>query len=50
LASAPAYAIEDGPPTESVYLVLVLAALAMFLGAQAVRYLAVRLSLGGRTK
>jgi hypothetical protein len=47
LATGPAYAIEQGPPIESVYLVLVLSALALLLASQAVRYLAVRLSLSG---
>jgi hypothetical protein len=50
LASGPAYLIEHGPPIESVYLVLVLGALALLLASQAIRYLAVRLALsGGRT-
>jgi hypothetical protein len=48
LATGPAYAIEEGPPIESVYLVLVLSALALLLASQAVRYLAVRLVLSGR--
>ena len=48
IASTPAYAVEEGPPTESVYLVLVLAALAVLAGAQALRYLAVRLAMSGR--
>jgi hypothetical protein len=47
LATAPAYAVEEGPPIESVYLVLVLGALALLLASQAVRYLAVRLALSG---
>jgi hypothetical protein len=47
LATGPAYLIEHGPPIESVYLVLVLAALALLLASQAVRYLAVRLALSG---
>lgn len=47
LASGPAYAIEHGPPIESVYLVLALAALALLLASQAARYLAVRLALSG---
>ena len=47
LASGPAYLIEHGPPIESVYLVLVLAALALLLASQAARYLAVRLALPG---
>ncbi|HEY1828490.1 MAG TPA: hypothetical protein VGF87_10735 [Acidimicrobiales bacterium] len=49
LAASPAYAVEQGPPTQSLYLVLVLGALAMFLGAQAVRFLAVRLAMSGRS-
>ena len=40
-------AVEEGPPTQSVYLVLVLAALAVLLLSQAVRYLAVRLTMSG---
>ena len=47
LATAPAYAVEEGPPIESVYLALVLSALALLLASQAVRYLAVRLALSG---
>ena len=47
LATRPAFAIEEGPPIESVYLVLVLGALVLLLASQAVRYLAVRLALGG---
>ena len=47
LASGPAYLVEHGPPIESVYLVLVLAALALLLASQAARYLAVRLALPG---
>ncbi len=48
LASGPAYLIEHGPPIESIYLVLVLAALGLLLASQAARYLAVRLALSGR--
>jgi len=48
LASGPVYLIEHGPPIESVYLVLVLAALGLLLASQAARYLAVRLALSGR--
>lgn len=48
LANGPAFLVEHGPPIESVYLVLVLAALALLLASQAARYLAVRLSLSGR--
>lgn len=48
LASGPAYLVEHGPPIESVYLVLVLAALGLLLASQAARYLAVRLALSGR--
>jgi hypothetical protein len=48
LANGPAYLIEHGPPIESVYLVLVLAALGLLLASQAARYLAVRLALSGR--
>jgi hypothetical protein len=50
LQTSPAFAVEEGPPAQSLYLVLVLGALAMLLGAQAVRYLAVRLALSGRTQ
>ncbi|HSZ36062.1 MAG TPA: hypothetical protein VK773_03140 [Acidimicrobiales bacterium] len=48
LANGPAYLVEHGPPIESVYLVLVLAALGLLLASQAARYLAVRLALSGR--
>ena len=48
--TSPAFAVEEGPPAQSLYLVLVLGALAMLLGTQAVRYLAVRLALSGRTQ
>jgi hypothetical protein len=48
--TTPAFAVEEGPPAQSLYLVLVLCALTMLLGAQAVRYLAVRLALSGRTQ
>jgi hypothetical protein len=47
-ASSPAFALDRGPPVQSVYLVLVLGALIVLLGAQAVRYLAVRLALSGQ--
>jgi hypothetical protein len=47
ITATPAYAVEEGPPTQSVYLVLVLAALAVLLLSQAVRYLAVRLTMSG---
>ena len=50
LASGPAYLVEHGPPIESVYLVLVLAALGLLLASQAARYLAVRLALSGRSQ
>jgi hypothetical protein len=50
LQTAPAFAVEEGPPAQSLYLVLVLGALAMLFGAQAIRYLAVRLALSGRTE
>ncbi len=47
LATGPAFLIEHGPPIESVYLVLILGALALLLASQAIRYLAVRLALSG---
>ncbi|HUC04432.1 MAG TPA: hypothetical protein VL961_03480 [Acidimicrobiales bacterium] len=47
-ALEPVYAVERGPATNSAYLVLVLAALAMLLGTQAIRYLAVRLAMSQR--
>jgi hypothetical protein len=47
LESVPAYETEKGPPIRSVYLLLVLAGLGMLFISQAVRYLAVRLALGG---
>ncbi len=50
LESSPAYDIEKGPPIRSVYLLLVLAGLGMLFISQAVRYLAVRLALGGQGK
>jgi hypothetical protein len=48
VAAAPAYAVEQGPPIDSAYLVLILSAIALLLVVQAVRYLAVRLALSGR--
>jgi hypothetical protein len=48
LQSAPAYEIEKGPGVGSVYLMLALAGLGMLVISQAVRYLAVRLALGGQ--
>ncbi|HUE09098.1 MAG TPA: hypothetical protein VMP41_16860 [Acidimicrobiales bacterium] len=50
LGSGAAYLVEHGPPIESVYLVLVLAALGLLLASQAARYLAVRLALSGRNQ
>jgi hypothetical protein len=47
IASGPAFLVEHGPPIESVYLVLILAALALLGASQALRYLAVRLALSG---
>jgi hypothetical protein len=47
IAAGPAFLVEHGPPIESVYLVLILAALALLGASQAIRYLAVRLALGG---
>jgi hypothetical protein len=48
LAAGPAYLIEHGPPIESIYLALILSALVLLLASQAVRYLAVRLTLSGQ--
>jgi hypothetical protein len=48
LASGPAFLIERGPPIDSIYLVLILGALILLLASQAIRYLAVRLSLSGQ--
>jgi hypothetical protein len=47
LAVQPTYAIEKGPSAESLYLMLILVALAMLLGSQAVRVFAVRLAMSG---
>jgi len=47
LAVQPTYAIERGPSAESLYLMLILVALAMLLGSQAVRVFAVRLAMSG---
>jgi hypothetical protein len=47
IAAGPAFLVEHGPPIESVYLVLILAALALLGASQAIRYLAVRLALRG---
>jgi hypothetical protein len=50
LAVQPVYAIEEGPSAESLYLVLILVALAVLVGSQGVRYFSVRLAMsGGRT-
>jgi hypothetical protein len=48
LPTGPAFAVEHGPPINSVYLFLLLSALALLLASQAARYLAVRLALSGR--
>jgi hypothetical protein len=47
IATGPAFLVEHGPPIESVYLVLILGALALLGASQAIRYLAVRLALSG---
>ena len=48
LAFSPTYAIEMGPSAESLYLVLLLVALAVLLGSQAVRFFAVKMALTGQ--
>ena len=48
LAFSPTYAIEMGPSAESLYLLLLLVALAVLLGSQAVRFFGVKLSLTGQ--
>ena len=45
VVASPAFEIEKGPPVNSVYLVLVLVALVIALGSQALRHLAVRLTI-----
>jgi hypothetical protein len=47
LQTSPAYEIEKGPAVSSVYLLLVLAGLGLLVISQAVRHLAVRLTLSG---
>jgi hypothetical protein len=47
LAEAPVYSLELGPSAWSFYLILVLGALIVLLGSQAVRYFSVRLALSG---
>ena len=44
----PTYALEKGPSAESLYLMLILVALAVLLGSQAVRLFSVRLALSSR--
>ena len=48
LTVEPAYALERGPSAASLYLLLVLVALAVLAGSQAVRYFSVRLALSGQ--
>ena len=48
LAEQPVYTLEKGPSAESLYLVLMLVALAVLLGSQAIRIFSVRLALNGR--
>jgi hypothetical protein len=44
----PTYAVEKGPSVESLYLMLILVALAVLLGSQAVRFFSVRLALSSQ--
>ncbi len=48
LAVQPTYALEKGPSAESLYLLLILVALAVLAGSQAVRFFSVRLALSGQ--
>jgi hypothetical protein len=48
LAVQPVYTFEKGPSAASLYLVLILVALAVLLGSQGVRYFSVRLALSGQ--
>jgi len=48
LAVQPTYALERGPSAESLYLLLILVALAVLAGSQAVRFFSVRLALSGQ--
>ena len=48
VAIQPTYALERGPSAASLYLLLILVALAVLAGSQAVRYFSVRLSLSGQ--
>jgi hypothetical protein len=45
--TVPTYALAKGPSAESLYLVLILVALTVLLGSQAVRFFSVRLALSG---
>jgi hypothetical protein len=45
VAAQPAYALEKGPSAESLYLMLILVALVVLLGSQALRFFSVRLAL-----
>ena len=48
LALQPTFALEKGPSAESLYLLLILVALAVLAASQAVRYFSVRLALSGQ--
>jgi hypothetical protein len=48
LALQPTFALEKGPSAASLYLLLILVALAVLAGSQAVRYFSVRLALSGQ--
>ena len=48
LAVEPTYALEKGPSAASLYLLLILVALAVLIASQAVRVFSVRLALGGQ--
>ncbi len=47
-STQPTYALEKGPSAESLYLMLILVALAVLLGSQAVRLFSVRLALSSK--
>jgi hypothetical protein len=48
LAAQPVYTLEKGPSAQSLYLVLLLVALAVLVGSQALRFFSVRLALSGQ--
>jgi hypothetical protein len=48
ISAQPTYALEKGPSTESLYLMLILVALAVLLGSQAVRLFSVRLAMSSQ--